>query len=318
MENGAEVSVSPSLTFIVHSNRTLVATFAVVGSGRTITTTSLPSNGGSTSGDGEYAAGASATVTATPNVGYKFSKWLDNGAVVSTSSSYTFTVTTNRALVAKFKPVYTITISADPPEGGDVEADPFYEVGELAKCKAVPNTGYSFVNWTQNGTPVSDDQIYQFNVTANRELVGHFAPGHRIEMSAEPVNAGTVTGGGVYSAGNNVTAEASANPGYVFLNWTENGTPVSTSAIYNFTSAASRILVANFIAQPALSCVGSLAGSITVSWPAGAIGWVLLESPDLSAGSWTNSMRVVAIVGNQKQVTLSPLTGKGFFRLSHP
>ena len=194
------------------------------------------------------------------------------------------TVTTNRALVAKFKPVYTMIVGADPFEGGEVEADLFYELGELAKCKAFPNVGYSFVEWTQNGTPVSDDPIYQFNVNGNRELVAHFALGNRIDLSAEPVNAGTVTGNGVYPAGAAVSVIASANPGYVFVNWTENGAVISTSPAYSFLSTVSRTLAANFIAQPRVTYTAG-GGTMTISWPAAAAGWVLQESSDIT-GAW--------------------------------
>lgn len=317
-ENAVVVSASPSHTFIVHAGRALVANFALVGTGRAITTSALPSNGGSTSGDGEYAIGSSATVVATPNAGYKFSKWLVNGVEVSTAPNYTFTVTGHRALVAKFKPVYSMIVSADPVEGGDVEADPVYEFGELARLKAKPNRGYSFVNWTQNGVSVSDDEIYQFNVTGNRTLVAHFALGHLIRVSAEPVNGGVASGGGVYAPGANVIVEASAYPGYVFLNWTENGDPVSASASYSFTSDASRTLIANFIAQSGLSAVRSAPGVLTLSWPAGATGWTLQESDDPSPGSWVDSTGPVTIQGNQKQVTVSPLSGRRYFRLTHP
>lgn len=266
----------------------------------------------------EVRTDASATVTATPNPGYKFSKWLENGAVVSTAGSYTFTVNSNRALVAKFKPVYTVVVNPDPPAGGDVEADPFYEVGELAKIKAVPNPGWSFVNWTQNGVVVSDDVIYQFNVTGNRTLVGHFAPGHRIDVSAEPVNGGTASGGGVYPAGSTATVEAAANPGYVFLRWTENGNPVSTSASYSFAATASRTLVETFAAQPRVTATQAAPDALVISWPAGASGWVLQECSDLTLGDWADSARAVSVVGNRKEVTVSPRDGQRFFRLGHP
>jgi hypothetical protein len=36
------------------------------------------------------------------------------------------------------------------------------------------------------------------------------------------------------------------------LNWSQNGQPVSDLADYSFTSTASRVLMANFIAQPSL------------------------------------------------------------------
>lgn len=314
-ENGGALSTSPSLTFLVQKDRTLVANFVAVGAAKAITTSSLPSNGGTTSGDGAYAPGSSATVSATPNAGYKFSKWLVGGAVVSTARDYTFTVTGDLNLVAKFKPVFTLTVSADPAEGGEVEADRFYEVGELAKLKAKPNAGWSFVNWTQNGVPVSTATNFQFNVTGNRELVGHFARGHRIDVLAEPANGGTVSGGGVWGAGELVNLQAVAYPGYAFVDWSEAGAPVSTSADYSFTSTSSRSLVATFVAQPALICALGAGGVINIFWPAGAIDWVLEESPDLSPGSWKDSTRPVAIVGSQKRIEVTAATGTAFFRL---
>ena len=111
--------------------------------------------------------------------------------------------------------------------------------------------------------------------------------------------------------------EASANPGYVFLNWTEGATSVSAVGVYAFVSEVRRALVANFIAQPALTTTIA-SGMVTIGWPAGAAGWTLQESPDLSPGSWINSTRPISIVGAQKQVTVSPLTGNYFFRLIHP
>lgn len=315
-ESGSAVSTSPAFTFIVQGDRALVANFVTVGAAKAITTTSLPANGGATSGDGAYALGSSATVSAIPSPGYKFSKWLVNGAVVSTAPGYTFTVTNDLVLVAKFKPVFTVVVTPDPSMGGDVEADPAYEMGELAKLKAVPFPGYSFVNWTQNGTPVSTDPNLQFNVTGNRELVGHFALGCRMDVSAEPVNGGTVTGSGVYEMGLNVTVEATAKPGYVFLNWTEAGGPVSTAASYSFAGTVSRTLVANFIALPPLTCAVPAPGILKLSWPAGASGWVLQQNSDLAPTNWVDLTNTV--VDGQKQIMISPLPGHGFFRLAHP
>jgi Divergent InlB B-repeat domain len=67
-----------------------------------ISTSSVPSSGGSTSGGGTFPAGTSHTVTATATAGYSFTSWTENGSVVSTSASYTFTVNSNRSLVAVF------------------------------------------------------------------------------------------------------------------------------------------------------------------------------------------------------------------------
>ncbi len=316
-EDGTVVSTSPGYTFSVQSDRTLVANFVPVGAAKSISTSSSPANGGTTSGDGAYAVGSSATVSATANYGYKFSKWQVNGLTVSSVRDYTFTVSTNRVLVAKFKPVYYVNVSAEPPAGGDVEADPSYEAGELAKLRARPNKDWSFVNWTQNGVPVSPDPDFQFTVTGNRTLVGNFAYGNLINVIAMPANAGTVTGGGVYPTGDSVVVEAVANPGYVFFDWKEDGATVSTSAVYSFTSNVSRSLEATFMAQPTLKTI-VVPGSMTLCWPAGASGWKLQESPDLSPGSWMDSVRPVNIVNGQKQAVVSPLTNNCYFRLTCP
>ncbi len=58
-----------------------------------------------------YYQGASCTVTATPNEGYGFVNWTEDDDVVSSNASYTFTVTDNRNLVAKFLPEATQTFS---------------------------------------------------------------------------------------------------------------------------------------------------------------------------------------------------------------
>ncbi|MCE9611500.1 MAG: hypothetical protein K8R23_14985 [Chthoniobacter sp.] len=318
-EGGAIVSNSPSYTFGAQVDRALVANFVPVGAAKRISTSSNPSNAGSTSGDGAYALNSSATVVATANPGYKFSKWQVGTTTVSSSKTYTFTVTGDRALVAKFKPSYSVAVTPEPFIGGTVEADSIsYEYGETAVMKAFPEPGYSFVNWTENGVPVSTDETFIFNATGNRSLVGNFALGHRIDVKVDPKTAGSASGAGVYPDGDIVTLIAEAKPGYIFTNWTESGIVVSTSASYDFTSGGDRALVGNFVALPTLKSAITSPGALMLSWPAGASGWVLQERPDLGSGNWVDSTRTVTPVGSENQVTVSPLTGKGFFRLVHP
>lgn len=64
-----------------------------------------PAQGGTVSGAGDYEDGASATVTAAPNAGFRFLEWTENGSQVSTDASYTFTVSSNRKLTAVFEPI---------------------------------------------------------------------------------------------------------------------------------------------------------------------------------------------------------------------
>ena len=69
---------------------------------------------------------------------------------------------------------------------------------------------------------------------------------YTVSVTANPNNGGTVSGGGTYNQGTSCTVHASANSGFVFTNWTENGSQVSTNANYTFTVNGNRNLVANF------------------------------------------------------------------------
>ena len=72
---------------------------------------------------------------------------------------------------------------------------------------------------------------------------------YTISISANPADGGTVTGGGSYEQGQNCTVTATANEGYAFTNWTEDGEVVSTEATYTFNVDRNRNLVANFAAS---------------------------------------------------------------------
>ena len=319
--NGSTASQSPSYTFNLTSNTKLTANFVVIGEQKTITLSSNPGVGGGTSGAGDYASGDSTTVTATPNFGYEFARWTENGATVSTSPSYTFTVTGNRTLVARFNEAFIITADWTPAEGGSTEMDSLtYKTNENARASAMPAIGWSFLNWTENGVVVSTDPDYQFNVTGNRTIRANFVSdsGPTIITDAIPAEGGTVTSDGIYQPGEAVTVSALPNQGYAFTGWKENGALVSNNADFTFNAASNRVLTAGFIAVPAVTLAPSAPGSNTLrlAWPANAAGWSLEESIDLV--HWTSSTRVPTTNGDQKEVSINPTEPKRYFRLAHP
>ena len=69
---------------------------------------------------------------------------------------------------------------------------------------------------------------------------------HTVTLDAEPSEGGSVSGGGEVAEGTAVTVIATANEGYTFTGWQENGNTVSTAASYTFTASADRSLVALF------------------------------------------------------------------------
>ena len=70
-----------------------------------------------------------------------------------------------------------------------------------------------------------------------------------IVVTANTPEGGSVSGGGTYLEGTNCTVSATANEGYIFVNWTEDGEEVSTEATYSFTVTGNRTLIANFAAS---------------------------------------------------------------------
>jgi hypothetical protein len=119
-------------------------------------------------------------VVAIPAAGFFFSNWTENGNVVSTSATYTFTLNSNRNLVANFTtaPVYTITLIAGG--GGTVIGGGNYTAGTVVVVSAVPDPGYKFKSWSENGRKLKRvGSVLSFTATSNRTLAATFARNRR-------------------------------------------------------------------------------------------------------------------------------------------
>jgi hypothetical protein len=70
---------------------------------------------------------------------------------------------------------------------------------------------------------------------------------YRLAVSASPSADGTVSGAGTFAEGSSVTVNATPNGSHSFVNWTQNGKVVSTSASYMFTMPSANVtLTAHF------------------------------------------------------------------------
>lgn len=245
-EDGNPQTSNPVYSFIVTENRDLVANFSP--QTFTISAYSDPYVGGSVTGAGDYGYMQTCTLTATANPGYTFVCWKEGEANVSNDPTYSFTVTANRNLVATFvQQTYVISVTVNPTNAGTVSGSGTYYYNQLCTLTATPETGYDFVCWKENGSPVSNNLTYSFTVTSARNLEAFFAPkSYVISSTVNPTESGTVTGTGTYLFNETCTLTATANTGYVFVSWTENGAPVSTEPTYVFTVTGNRNLVANF------------------------------------------------------------------------
>ena len=241
------VSSSLSYQFTISGNRSLVANYAAIP--YTVSVSSNPLLGGTTTGGGTFNSGASVTVSAASNAGYTFTNWTEGTNIVSTSANYLFTITGNRTLVANYTAIpYTVAVSSNPLLGGTTSGSGTFNSGASVTVKAVPNAGFTFTNWTEGTNIVSTNANYQFTIAGNRTLVANYsAIPYTVAVSSNPLEGGTTSGSGVFNSGTLVTVTANPNVGYTFTNWTEGSTVVSTNANYQFTISGNRILVANYI-----------------------------------------------------------------------
>ena len=299
------VSTNASYTFTVTEAGSYTATFQL--NSYAVTTTANPAAGGTVTGAGTYNHGATATLTATANTGYTFVNWTKGGTVVSTNATYSFTVTEAGAYTANFQlNSYNITAAATPAAGGIVTGAGTYNHGASCTLVATPNTGYTFVNWKKGTTVVSTNASYTFTVTEAGSYTATFQlNSYVITATANPTAGGTVTGAGTYNHGATVTLAVTANTGYTFVNWTKNGTVVSTDKTYIFTATEAGDYVANFslnsytiTTTAAPTYGGTVSGAGTYSYGTSV---TLSATPTLPAYhfvNWTKNGQVVSSDAN--------------------
>ena len=158
-----------------------------------------------------------------------------------------------------------LTVVADPPEGGTVSGGGSYAAGTQVNLRATANTNFQFVNWTLNGEEISTERNFTYTKKdADETLIAHFVynpndPNEptepvkltRLDVVADPVDGGSVSGGGNYETGAQVSLKASPNTGFVFVNWTRNDQEVSTERNFTYTKEdGDETLTAHFAYQP--------------------------------------------------------------------
>jgi uncharacterized repeat protein (TIGR02543 family) len=179
---------------------------------------------------------------ATANSGYTFVNWTEGGNPVSTSSSYTFTVSGARTLVANFtQNTYIVTFNSQSgttpsPSSKSVTYGSAY--GTLA---TTTRAGYLFSGWWTGiggtGNAVTDSTT--FAITSAQTLYAKWIPVYTLTL-----NNGF--GGGSYTNGARISITASNAPaGKMFSQWTGSTQYVAsvTSAVTTVTMPAQNISV---------------------------------------------------------------------------
>ena len=105
--------------------------------------------GGTVTGGGSYEDLSTATITATPNLGYEFAFWNDGDR----NATRQITVTDDTTYTAYFRKLnYNIIAEASPSDGGTVTGSGNYEYGSQVALTATANDGMRFDHWSNGAT----------------------------------------------------------------------------------------------------------------------------------------------------------------------
>ena len=242
----------------------------------TVSVSSANTSMGTVSGGGEYKEGITATVTATPKSGYKFTTWSDG----TTKNPYTFTVTKNVTLTAYFeKESSSSTNEITCEEAAAIAAslshntptaETYTVIGYVTETDGVvsrnqqifwmadtPNGGNVFQSYWGNVTEavaVGDKvsltgQIMRYNSTyeiKNGDVVilsyGYSPQTYTVSVSSANTSMGTVSGSGEYEEGERAIVTATPKSGYRFTKWSDG----TTKNPYTFTVTKDVSLTAYF------------------------------------------------------------------------
>ena len=158
-----------------------------------LATSVQPAQAGSTNVSGsKYSAGSSVYVYTSRNNGYVFKHWTDGTNIVSTSTSFYYTMPTGSAhltAVYEYNPnspdnpsgdytrSHALALKASPSQGGsfNYNNNGEYKQGQQLSLYAYSNTNYVFKHWEYQGQVVSTDRNYNFTMPdVNAELVAVF------------------------------------------------------------------------------------------------------------------------------------------------
>jgi len=70
---------------------------------------------------------------------------------------------------------YAITAEVNPAESGTIEGTGMFLKNAEVVLTAIPNSGWQFDLWTENGNVISTDSIYVFNADSSRNLVAQLS-----------------------------------------------------------------------------------------------------------------------------------------------
>lgn len=168
--------------------------------------------------------GETINLKATAESGYLFVGWYEGETLVSNAANFNYTMPgRDVTLTAKFMTAYTLTLDADPSNGGttqEANGKTAFAAGQTVALRATPNAGYAFQGWYEGTTLVSNVANFNYTMPARDiTLTAKFVRVYTLTIVVDPVEGGTaqdINGFTEFAAGSPVLLRSTINAGYRF------------------------------------------------------------------------------------------------------
>jgi hypothetical protein len=213
-----------------------------------------------------YPAGEVVPITAAPATGYHFVSWTgDIGTVADVlEASTTITMNGDYSITANFA-IDTFTLTYSAGAGGTLTGNTSQTVDygqDGTPVTAVPNTGYHFVDWSDDST---DNPRTDTNITANLSVTANFAI-NTYTLNYTAGAGGTLTGNTSQTVdyGQDGTAvTAVPNTDYHFVDWSDSSTdnPRTDTNVTAEISVTANFAIDTFTLTYSAGAGGTLTGN---------------------------------------------------------
>lgn len=216
-------------------------------------------------------------------------------------------------LSAQEIPNYVISVLVNPTGAGRASGGGTYQSGTRISLSATANDGYVFKDWNDgnNQNPRSITVTKNETYTANFDV--KLPDKYVITVIADPVEGGTVEGGGSFDENSQITIVATANTGYSFLGWWYNDNKVSSETSYKLTVKTDATYTAKFSKNSYTVTLeldssnpnrGSLSGGGTYEYNTEVTAKCVLTNEDDVFGGWfKNNTKVSSNLSYKFNVT---------------
>lgn len=187
----------------------------------TIATAVNPVGAGTVDGAGTYPEGETVYLTASANPGWQFSHWNDG----ITTNPRSIIVNGNATYTANFlQQNYTLTVNANPAEGGTVTGGGSYHYGDVATLTATANNGFTFISWSDGNTNATRTVTVTGNATYTALFNAAGTTMYTVTVLSDNPLLGSVSGGGTYPEGAVIQITATPNLNARFVSWDDGNT----------------------------------------------------------------------------------------------